>query len=115
MPRWEDAHTIGSVIRVRKAIGDFLILQVVRDSAAPALTVDDAAIGAAVVGAARLGGLLLCPRAARRSPRTRTRSRPVWSAATSASCRSTAQPGSNTPCPIYRTLDRLAAIDLAAL
>jgi threonine synthase len=59
--RWEDAHTIASGIRVPKAIGDFLILQAVRDSGGTALAVDDAAIEAAVVDAATRDGLLLCP------------------------------------------------------
>lgn len=59
--RWEDAHTIASGIRVPKAIGDFLILQAVRDSGGAALAVDDAAIEAAVVDAATRDGLLLCP------------------------------------------------------
>jgi threonine synthase len=59
--RWEDAHTIASGIRVPKAIGDFLILQAVRDSNGAALAVDDDAIEAAVVEAATRDGLLLCP------------------------------------------------------
>jgi threonine synthase len=59
--RWEDAHTIASGIRVPKAIGDFLILDAVRDSGGAALAVDDDAIAAAVVEAATADGLLLCP------------------------------------------------------
>jgi threonine synthase len=59
--RWENAHTVASGIRVPKAIGDFLILQAVRDSGGAALAVDDAAIEAAVVDAATRDGLLLCP------------------------------------------------------
>src|SRR5258708_19972881 len=31
-PRWEDAHTIASGIRVPQAVGDFLILPPVRES-----------------------------------------------------------------------------------
>ena len=59
--RWEDAHTLASGIRVPKAIGDFLILDAVRESGGAALAVDDARIEAAVVDAATHDGLLLCP------------------------------------------------------
>ena len=59
--RWEDAHTFAAGIRVPKAIGDFLILDAVRESGGAALAVDDEAIEAAVVEAATSDGLLLCP------------------------------------------------------
>ena len=39
-PRWEDAHTIASGIRVPQAIGDFLILRAVRESKGFAIAVD---------------------------------------------------------------------------
>src|ERR1700747_432784 len=45
-PRWEDAHTIASGIRVPQAIGDFLILRAVRESNGFAIAVSDEAIGA---------------------------------------------------------------------
>src|SRR4051812_24655555 len=60
-PRWEDAHTIASGIRVPKAIGDFLILRAVRESEGFAMAVPDAATLAAVDEAARADGQLLCP------------------------------------------------------
>ena len=63
-PRWEDAHTIASGIRVPKAIGDFLILRAVRDSGGFAIAVSDAEISAALDEAARADGLLLCPEGA---------------------------------------------------
>ncbi|HEX5182347.1 MAG TPA: threonine synthase [Allosphingosinicella sp.] len=60
-PRWEDAHTIASGIRVPKAIGDFLILRAVRESEGFAIAVPDEATLAAVDEAARADGQLLCP------------------------------------------------------
>ena len=38
-PRWEDAHTIASGIRVPQAVGDFLILRAVRESKGFAIAV----------------------------------------------------------------------------
>ena len=43
-PRWENAHTIASGIRVPQAVGDFLILRAVRESNGFAIAVDDEAI-----------------------------------------------------------------------
>ena len=63
-PRWEDAHTIASGIRVPQAIGDFLILRAVRDSGGFAIAVPDEAITAALEEVAREEGLLLCPEGA---------------------------------------------------
>jgi len=59
--RWEDAHTIAMGIRVPQAVGDFLILDAVRESGGVAMAVSDAAIAQAVEDAARQDGLLLCP------------------------------------------------------
>jgi threonine synthase len=63
-PRWENAHTIASGIRVPQAVGDFLILRAVRESGGFAIAVDDAAISAALDEVARTEGLLLCPEGA---------------------------------------------------
>lgn len=60
-PRWENAHTIASGIRVPRAVGDFLILRAVRESKGFAMAVSDEAIIQAVDDAARDDGLLLCP------------------------------------------------------
>jgi threonine synthase len=60
-PRWENAHTIASGIRVPAAIGDFLILRAVRESGGFAIAVDDDAITQAVDEVARSEGFLLCP------------------------------------------------------
>lgn len=58
--RWEDAHTIAAGIRVPKAVGDFLILDAVRESGGAGIAVSDAEIAGAVEEAAD-DGLLLCP------------------------------------------------------
>ena len=63
-PRWENAHTVAAGIRVPKAIGDFLILQAVRESNGAAIAVPDSATLAARDLAARADGLLLCPEGA---------------------------------------------------
>ena len=62
--RWENAHTVASGIRVPAAVGDFLILQAVRESDGFAIAVDDDAIEEARVRAAAGDGLLLCPEGA---------------------------------------------------
>src|SRR4029077_19478472 len=59
-PRWENAHTIASGIRVPQAIGDFLILRAVRESGGFAIAVEDPAITVALDEMAREEGLLLC-------------------------------------------------------
>jgi threonine synthase len=63
-PRWENAHTIASGIRVPQAIGDFLILRAVRESGGFAIAVEDPAISVALDEMAREEGLLLCPEGA---------------------------------------------------
>lgn len=63
-PRFENAHTIASGIRVPQAIGDFLILRAVRESKGFAIAVSDEAITAALDDVARGEGLLLCPEGA---------------------------------------------------
>jgi len=63
-PRWENAHTIASGIRVPQAVGDFLILRAVRESGGFAIAVPDDAISAALDEMAREEGFLLCPEGA---------------------------------------------------
>src|SRR4249920_3696376 len=63
-PRWENAHTIASGIRVPQAVGDFLILRAVRESRGFAIAVTDVAISAAIDEMAREEGFLLCPEGA---------------------------------------------------
>ena len=59
--RWENAATIATGIRVPKAVGDFIILRAVRESAGAAIAVSEDAIAAAVSDAASEDGFLLCP------------------------------------------------------
>jgi threonine synthase len=63
-PRWENAHTIASGIRVPQAVGDFLILRAVRESNGFAIAVTDEAIGAGLEEVAREDGFLMCPEGA---------------------------------------------------
>jgi threonine synthase len=115
-PRWEDAQTIAAGIRVPQAIGDFLILRAVRESAGFAIAVADEAISAAIDEVARTEGLLLCPEGAATyaalkqgiaDGRIRRDERALlFNCAT----------GLKYPMPpVDRTLDRLQPIDFAAL
>jgi len=61
---WEDAFTIASGIRVPGAIGDFLILQAVRESDGFAIAVTDAQITQAQHRVPRQDGLLMSPEGA---------------------------------------------------
>jgi len=61
---WRDARTVAAGIRVPAAVGDFLILDAVRDSDGFAVAVSDAAIEAAQLDCARSEGILLCPEGA---------------------------------------------------
>ena len=63
-PRWDEAHTIASGIRVPQALGDFLILRAVRESGGYAVAVADHAISAAIEEIARREGFLMCPEGA---------------------------------------------------
>src|SRR6476660_685938 len=60
-PRFENAHTIASGIRVPQAVGDFLILRAVRESGGFAIAVSDKAIQDGVNEVAREEGFLMCP------------------------------------------------------
>ena len=115
-PRWEDAQTIAAGIRVPQAIGDFLMLRAVRESAGFAIAVADEAISAAIDEVARAEGLLLCPEGAATyaalkqgiaDGRIRRDERALlFNCAT----------GLKYPMPpVDRTLDRLQPIDFAAL
>jgi threonine synthase len=63
-PRWDNAQTIASGIRVPQAIGDFLILRAVRESGGFAIAVSDDAIATAIDDVARTEGFLMCPEGA---------------------------------------------------
>ena len=62
--RWTDARTLAAGIRVPATIGDFLILQAVRDSDGFAIAVSDSSIQAARAEVAAAEGILLCPEGA---------------------------------------------------
>jgi threonine synthase len=61
---WQDARTLAAGIRVPAAIGDFLILDAVRESGGFAIAVDDEDINESLKEVARVEGLLLCPEGA---------------------------------------------------
>ncbi|MCW5752934.1 MAG: threonine synthase [Alphaproteobacteria bacterium] len=61
---WQNAHTLAAGIRVPVAIGDFLILDALRESGGFAIAVEDADTKAALAEVAREEGLLLCPEGA---------------------------------------------------
>ena len=61
---WEDAHTYAAGILVPAAIGDFLILDALRESGGFGIAVDDDAIRLALNEVCKLEGLLLCPEGA---------------------------------------------------
>ncbi|MDA9970955.1 threonine synthase [Gammaproteobacteria bacterium] len=63
-PLWENASTVASGIRVPAAIGDFLILEAIRESNGCALAVDDEHIISTRDLISQEDGLLLCPEGA---------------------------------------------------
>ena len=63
-PLWKNAHTVASGIRVPAAIGDFLILEAIRESGGCAFAVDDEHIMKVRDLVAQEDGLLLCPEGA---------------------------------------------------
>ena len=61
---WENARTVSAGIRVPAAIGDYLILQALRDSGGGALTVTDEETLASMKLVASLEGMFICPEGA---------------------------------------------------
>ncbi len=61
---WPDAHTIAPGIRVPGGIGDYLILNAVRESGGAALTVSDDEILDYMGRVARSEGMFICPEGA---------------------------------------------------
>ena len=61
---WQDAHTVASGLRVPQAIGDFLILNAIRESGGTAVTVTDDAIKEAMHLLPSTEGILTCPEGA---------------------------------------------------
>ncbi len=77
-PRWENADTIAAGIRVPAAIGDYLILQAVRESGGTAVAVTDGAIQEAQREMARLTGVYSAPEGAATWAATRELRRTGW-------------------------------------
>ncbi|MEM0928061.1 MAG: threonine synthase [Pseudomonadota bacterium] len=63
-PLWENAHTAAAGIRVPVAVGDFMILRVVRESEGFAMAVEEEDIFASWAEVAKDEGFLLCPEGA---------------------------------------------------
>jgi threonine synthase len=60
----EDAHTVASGLRVPVAIGDYLILQAIRESGGTAVTVTDDELRAGMMELAAMEGVFTAPEAA---------------------------------------------------
>ncbi|WP_448660145.1 threonine synthase [Sphingomonas sp. CJ99] len=114
--RWEDAHTIAAGIRVPQAVGDFLILDAVRESGGRAMAVSDAALAQAVDDTARTDGLLLCPEGGATLAAWRQARADGWVRDGETALLFNCATGLKYPLPdASRTLDRHAAIDFATL
>ncbi len=61
---FENAHTLASGLRVPKALGDFMILDAVRQSGGHAVAADEGSLRDWMRLAARLEGIALCPESA---------------------------------------------------
>ena len=61
---WQDAQTVAAGIRVPSAIGDYLILESIRESGGGALTVSDEEILDYMGRVAQLEGMFICPEGA---------------------------------------------------
>ncbi len=61
---WTEPETIAAGIRVPKALGDFLVLEAIRDSGGTAIAVSDGEIKKAMEETARLEGMFICPEGA---------------------------------------------------
>jgi len=61
---WQSAQTMAAGLRVPKALGDFLVLQAVRETEGTAVAVSDAEIEDAMRLVSRMDGLAMCPEGA---------------------------------------------------
>jgi threonine synthase len=75
---WANAQTMAAGLRVPAAIGDYLILDAVRDTGGTALTVSEEQIRAAQIEMGRLTGIYAAPEAAATWAATRTLRRDGW-------------------------------------
>ena len=115
-PRWENAHTIASGIRVPQAVGDFLILRAVRESKGFAIAVTDEKISSALNEVAREEGFLLCPEGAATYAAYQQSLAEGRVAKTDRVMLFNCSTGLKYPLPpVTRTLDRFKPIDYASL
>jgi threonine synthase len=63
-PEFPDAHTVASGLRVPKAVGDFLMLRILRESKGGAITIADAEMIRVTREVGRLEGLFVAPEGA---------------------------------------------------
>lgn len=61
---WQNAHTVASGLRVPQAVGDFLMLQAIRESRGTAVSVSDDAMLAEIPRAGKAEGIFFCPEGA---------------------------------------------------
>jgi threonine synthase len=61
---WKDAHTFASGLRVPKAYGDYIILDIVRRSGGTAIAISDEEMLTSMLDWARNEGMFLCPEGA---------------------------------------------------
>jgi threonine synthase len=115
-PRWENAHTIASGIRVPQAVGDFLILRAVRESKGFAIAVSDDAISSALEEVSREEGFLMCPEGAATYAAYKQSLADGRVGAGEQAVLFNCATGLKYPLPpIHRSLDRHKPIDFAAL
>src|SRR4029078_12127022 len=115
-PRWENAHTIASGIRVPQAVGDFLILRAVRESGGFAIAGAAEAISAALDEVARTEGFLMCPEGAATYAAYKQSLADGRVARDERAVLFNCATGLKSPLPpVTRSLDRTKPIDFAAL
>ena len=61
---WQNAHTVASGLRVPQAVGDFLMLQTIRDSHGTALSVSDDEMLVEISRVGKAEGIFFCPEGA---------------------------------------------------
>lgn len=62
--KWEGAETVAQGIRVPKALGDFLVLQAVRETGGTCIAVPDSEVLEGLTAISRLEGAFICPEGA---------------------------------------------------
>jgi threonine synthase len=75
---WQNAHTIASGLRVPRAIGDFIMLKILRESEGTAVAVEDSDIRREIFEMGKVEGVFLCPESAAAIAGLRRLSREGW-------------------------------------